>query len=343
MNLPEKAEDTFIQRYFARLATDDGAFGLHDDAASISVPDHQDLIVSTDTLVADVHFFAEDPPAKIAQKALRVNLSDIAAKGARPVGYFLNLTLPDAFMRSDEWMSEFSHGLQQDQSEFNVHLMGGDTVRCANTGVITICAYGVVPTGQMVRRNGAEAGDRLYVTGTIGDAALGLLMRKAKLHGLDTIDQDIGDAIRALDPQIKRHTEDRYLLPQPRTGISSALLAHASAAMDVSDGLVGDARTLANASSVALKIHTDQIPYSTGLEILSDESILQRICLTGGDDYEILCTVPAGQCASFEDSAVAANIAVAHIGHVKSGSGVEVIGNDGKELSFSQSSYDHFS
>ncbi len=341
MILPEKAEDTFIQRYFAPLATSPGAYGLHDDAASIIVPAGQDLVISTDTVASGVHFFAQDPAEQIAQKSLRVNLSDLASKGATPVGYFLNLTLPDKLLLSKEWMSGFVRGLLQDQQEFGVSVMGGDTVRCAEASIITICAYGTVPTGKMLRRNGANVGDQLYVSGTIGDAALGLYIREAKLKG--AVRGEIGHLLNGLGDDLKYALEQRYLRPQPRTSLAPALLAHASAAMDISDGLLGDAQTLARVSSAALEIKAEKVPSMLGADQWHDESLLQKICLTGGDDYEILCSVPEKSCAIFEEESRAAGIDVSRIGKVVAGEGVQIIGANGKVLQFDQNSYDHFS
>ena len=266
-------EFELIARHFAPLALDQGTFGLTDDAASLTPPPGCDLVLTNDALVADVHFFRHDPALAIAQKALRVNLSDLAAKGARPLGYMLGLGLPKDWTAA--WMAEFAAGLAADQMTYGIGLIGGDTVSSPDRLVLSITAIGTVPTGKRVRRGGAKPGDVLVATGTIGDAALGLQLR---LHfdlagklGLSTADQN--------------HLLERYLLPRPRVAAADAVLAHAHGGMDISDGLLGDIAKMAQASRVAIAVNADLVPLSAAAKamISADASYLDT-ALTGGDD-----------------------------------------------------------
>ena len=246
----ESGEDRLIARYFKPLATHPGAFGLLDDAAAIAPPPGCDLVLKTDGIVAGMHFFPDDPPDTVAKKALRVNLSDLAAKGARPLGFLLTLALPPEI--GDAWLAPFARGLGADAVHFACPLFGGDTDRTAGPITISIAVLGAVPHGKMVRRAGARPGDRVVVTGTIGDAALGLLMRRessvAARWGLAQDQQD--------------HLRSRYLVPEPRTAIADVLRTHASAAMDVSDGLAGDLAKLCRVSGVATEIEVTRVPLS---------------------------------------------------------------------------------
>lgn len=343
MMVSEKAEDVFIQRYFASLATGPEAFGLHDDAAQIPVPDGHSLVVSTDTLVSDVHFFDADPAKTIAQKALRVNLSDLAAKGSVPEGYFLSLAMPGERLMSPKWMSEFSSGLAADQKEFSVRLMGGDTVRTSGFSVVTICAFGFVPDGAMVKRSGAKPGDKVYVSGTIGNSAIGLLARKNSLfgkQGLSIKDQAILDA---LDAEAHLELEKSYLLPEPKVLAATIVQTFASASMDISDGLAGDAQSLANASGVGLEFFLERIPYCKfAKDHLHLDGMLQKL-LNGGDDYEILCTIPAAKCLEFEHQMNVCGAVATAVGCVIEHGGVSFLDRDNNVFAFDTASFDQLS
>lgn len=343
MILSEKAEDNFIQRYFAPLATGVEALGLHDDAAQVPVPDGYSLVVSMDTLVSDVHFFDHDPADTIARKALRVNLSDLASKGCVPHGYFLSLAMPESRLRSESWMTSFSAGLAADQDSFGVRLMGGDTVRSPNQTVISICAFGFVPDGKMVTRSGANPGDRIYVTGTIGDSAVGLLSRQASLFGKSKLtgnDQAIYELISTTSHE---QFEKRYLVPEPKMGSIAALSRFASAAMDISDGLVGDANTLANASNVGLQFRLGSIPHNNALLDHLDKHNLQGLLITGGDDYEILCTVPDPEAPAFESVMRADGLPLTYVGDVVAEHGVSFLDRENAPIDLGKTSFDHFS
>jgi thiamine-monophosphate kinase len=231
-------EDHLIAKYFCPLARHPGALGLMDDAAIFTPPEGCDLVLTKDAIVEGVHFFAEDPAGAIARKALRVNLSDLAAKGAAPAGFLLALALPESV--SPKWLQDFADSLGQDAETYGCPLLGGDTVKSPGPVMISVTAFGVLPRGRMVRRSGANGGDLVFVTGTIGDAALGLRMRK------ETAGRERWD----LDEAMRDHLASRYLLPQPRNALAEAVRTHASAAMDVSDGLAGDLEKLCRASGV---------------------------------------------------------------------------------------------
>jgi thiamine-monophosphate kinase len=323
-------EERLIERYFKPLATVAGAFGLGDDAAALTPPAGCDLVVTTDGVIAGVHFLAGDPPHSIARKALRMNLSDLVAKGATPVGFLLSIALPKDTQES--WIAAFAEGLGQDIRHYGCPLLGGDTDRTPGPLSISITAFGTVPHGAMVRRATAEPGDIIAVTGTIGDATLGVLLNR---------DADLARQWR-LSSAANEHLRQRYLLPQPRNALAEALRAHASAAMDVSDGLAGDLAKLCRASGLAAEVEVADVPLSDAARaaLSADTKLIDRI-LTGGDDYEIVLTVPVAQFGALLIAAENAGVPLAKIGQVTSGQGVRFL-REGKVLSFAQPSYSHF-
>ncbi len=321
------AEDRLIARFFMPLATHPGALALSDDAAFLKPPPGCDLVLKTDAIVGGVHFFPDDAAHTVASKALRVNLSDLAAKGARPLGFLLSVALPKE--TGEPWLADFAQGLRSDSVLFGCPLFGGDTDRTPGPITISIAMFGSVPEGTMVRRAGAQPGDRVFVSGTIGDAALGVLVRKGKSWGLS-------------DGQ-RQHLISRYLLPQPRNALAEAVRAHASASMDVSDGLVGDFAKLCRASAVAADIEVARVPLSDAARavVAADPAMLETV-LTGGDDYEIICAVPPAKADGFRHAAKAVQVPVTEIGQVKAGEGARFIAEDGKALTFRQASFSHF-
>jgi thiamine-monophosphate kinase len=321
------AEDRLIARFFQPLATHPGALGLSDDAAFLKPPPGCDLVLKTDAIVGGVHFFPEDAAHTVASKALRVNLSDLAAKGARPLGFLLTLALPKE--TSEDWLEGFSQGLRGDSVLFGCPLFGGDTDRTPGPITISIAMFGSVPEGTMVRRAGAKPGDRVFVSGTIGDAALGVILRKGK-------DWKLTDAQR-------QHLTSRYLLPQPRNALAEAVRTHASAAMDVSDGFAGDLAKLCRASGAAADVDVGRIPLSEAARaVISADPTALEAALAGGDDYEIVCTVPAAKSASFQAAAKGANVAVTEVGEIKVGDGARFLAANGKVLTFKRASFSHF-
>jgi thiamine-monophosphate kinase len=326
------SEDRLIAAFFRPLAGHPGALGLRDDAAFFTPPAGCDLVLTKDAIVSGVHFFEDDPPDLIARKALRVNLSDLAAKGAEPAGFLLALALHKII--DDAWLLNFSEGLAADAEAYGCPLFGGDTVRTGGPVMASVTAFGMLPHGSMVHRNGARPGDRVLVTGTIGDSALGLTMR--------TLPKQLTNW--RLSPAHETHLLGRYLLPQPRTGLAQAVRSHASAAMDVSDGLVGDLGKLCRESGVSAEIAVPRIPLSAAVRavIAAEHDMLNR-ALTGGDDYEILCTVAQADVPAFTAEAAAAGVPVAEIGRVVAGSAPPRFADaGGDEIEFEHGSYSHF-
>ena len=322
-------EDRLIAQYFAPLAKHPGALGLTDDAALLTPPAGSDLVLTKDAIVAGVHFFADDPADAIARKALRVNLSDLAAKGAGPAGFLLALALPETI--TEVWLKAFATGLGADAETYGCPLLGGDTVRTPGPLVVSITALGFVPKGMMVLRRGARPGDRVIVTGTIGDAALGLRLRS-----------DAAPRWR-LDATMRAHLAGRYLLPQPRTALAALIQRHASAAMDVSDGLAGDLGKLCRASGVTAEIDVATVPLSDGARTaLSAEPGLIETILSGGDDYEILCSVPMAEAEPFVMETKALGINATVIGWFVAGEGGPRFIADGTALALSRTSFSHF-
>jgi thiamine-monophosphate kinase len=323
-------EQHLIERYFKPLVSAENAFGLGDDAAVITPPAGCDLVLTTDGVIAGVHFFPEDPPGAIARKALRMNLSDLAAKGATPAGFLLSIALPPDTPES--WVASFAEGLSRDIADYACPLLGGDTDHTPGPLSASITAFGTVPHGRMVRRATAEPGDVIAVTGTIGDAALGVLLRR---------DEGLAERWR-LSRAADEHLRGRYLIPQPRNVLAQALLEHASAAMDVSDGLAGDLSKLCLASGVAAEADSAAVPLSQAAQaaLSADATLLERI-LTGGDDYEILLTLPAAKFGAFRAAGEKAGVPVTRIGQVMSGQGIRFL-RGGKILSFAHASYSHF-
>lgn len=326
------SEDDLIARFFAPLAGE-GAFALTDDAACLALAPGQRLVATTDMLVAGVHFFADDPPDAIAKKALRVNLSDLAAKGAEPLGFLLSLALPGDWTQA--WLAQFAAGLGDDAKAYGCPLLGGDTVKSPTGLTLSITALGAAPAGGMVPRMGVAEGDLIYVTGTIGDAALGLRLFRAR-H------EDAG-WIEALTPAAAAHLRGRYRLPQPRLGLQRALRIYAHAAMDVSDGLAGDLAKLLRLSGMTCDIAIGDVPLSAAArEALAKAPDLIVPILTGGDDYEILCAVAPAKAAAFEAAAATASLPVTMIGRAHRGTLPPVIRTGQGPLLLEALAYQHF-
>ncbi|MFL5092716.1 MAG: thiamine-phosphate kinase [Xanthobacteraceae bacterium] len=323
-------EDALIARYFRPLATDPGAFNLVDDAAILRSSD-EDLVVKTDAIVEGVHFFADDPPDTIARKALRVNLSDLASKGATPAGFVLTLALRSA---EDAWLAPFARGLGEDAARFGCPLLGGDTVSTPGPVMVSIAAFGRVTAGKMVHRSGAKPGDRLVVTGTIGDAMLGLAILKG------------GPAAAALadNSAASDMLVGRYRVPLPRNAIAEVIRENANAAMDVSDGLAGDLAKLCAASGVTAVIDAPSVPFSgPAAALLASGVVGIEALVSGGDDYEILCTIPENRFDAFSKAAGMAGVTVTAIGTVIAGrSAPKFLDAQGREIQMSRLSYSHF-
>jgi len=326
INTGRASEFDLIGRYFRPLATSDAARDLRDDAAVLSPPSGQSLAVTVDTVTEGVHFLPNTDPGDIARKALRVNVSDLAAMGAVPVGYTVALSLTPQV--DEAWLTGFARGLQEDQEAFGMALLGGDTTSTPGPLSLTISAFGFVPTGQAVPRSGAKPGDALIVTGTIGDAALGLLIESGQ--GPD------------LPSSLSAELSDRYLRPQPRLGLLAHLGQAAHAAIDVSDGLIADAGHIAEESGVAITMQSRSVPMSqAAVAALEAEPNLLETILTGGDDYEVLAAIDP---SSFTDAltwATSKGVRLTQIGAIETGNGVVVIDADGQPIQVTRSGYQH--
>jgi thiamine-monophosphate kinase len=324
------AEFDIIARHFAPLAGP-GGLQLLDDAALIKPPAGHELVITTDAIVAGVHFFADDPAETIAQKALGVNLSDLAAKGAEPLGFVVSLIMPKH--TDDSWIAAFAEGLGILARQSSCPLLGGDTVIADGPLALSITAFGAVPEGTMVKRGHAQAGDRLFVTGTIGDAAIGLKARLAARSGSPwPLTQD---HLAFLD--------QRYLLPRPRNAIAAALRRHAHAAMDISDGFVGDLTKMIHLAGLGADIQLDEVPQSVAARsaIRRDPALLET-ALTGGDDYEVLAAVPADSAKAFAEECLAVGVQVTEVGVVgHKVHRVRFFNRHGQEKTFTNASYVH--
>lgn len=324
-------EDGLIARYFAPLAGP-GADGLRDDAATLTPSPGCDLVLTTDAVVAGVHYFPDDPPASIARKALGVNVSDLAAKGARPRGILLTLALPDDW--TEDWLAGFSAGLRDGLADFGLDLLGGDTVRSAGPALIGVTAIGEVPAGGIVRRGTAQVGDRICVSGTIGDAALGLLLRRPDAPGwaggLGTADRDT--------------LVDRYRHPRPRIDLAPVLRRFARAAMDVSDGLAGDLTKMLKGEGRSAEIDLARVPLSpAAARALARDPSLMTPIVTGGDDYEILCAVAPETLDACLAAAASAGTPLTCIGTVTSGPAAPSFHDaDGTPRALGTGSFSHF-
>ena len=319
-------ELSIIDRYFRPLAGN-GAFGLLDDAGLIAIPSGEELVVTTDMLASDVHFLADDPPDTISRKALRVNLSDLAAKGATPVAYVLSLALtPDL---DAAWLAGFAEGLAADQRHYQVTLLGGDTIAVPERPIISITAFGHVSAGRMVHRVGGRPGDDLYVSGTIGGAAAGLALLRREAGPWSVLTEGQRDALVR-----------RYRLPEPRTALAQALAEFATGAMDVSDGLVGDCDKLCAACGCSAVIEAEAVPLSGGLAGTTDPELVARL-LTAGDDFEILATVAPENAPRFKAAAENAGVPLTRIGTLAGGEGPAKVLFEGAELGLSQRAFVH--
>ncbi|MEM6849361.1 MAG: thiamine-phosphate kinase [Pseudomonadota bacterium] len=320
-------EDELIAEVFRPLATGPGADDLGDDAATIA-PDRRELVVTCDALAAGVHFVADDPPEAIAAKALRVNLSDLAAKGAEPFGYVLALALAPGW--TVDWARRFADGLAADQSRYGIALLGGDTLRASPGGgtMITITAFGHAE--RIVRRRTASPGDIIIVTGTIGDAALGL-----KCH--------LGEAMPALSTSSKAALIKAYLRPTPPVACWRAVAAHASASMDISDGLLTDLAKLTRTADVSAAIDLAKVPFSPAVQdAIGLAPPLRDLALTGGDDYQILATVPPTKADAYIASCAALGTNAVAIGKVSAGPPAVRTFERGVETTITSGRFNHF-
>ena len=296
------------------------SLGIGDDCAVLQIPAGQQLLLSMDVLVEDVHFPGSADPGEIARRALAVNLSDLAAMGAAPLGFMLGLTLPHA---DETWLAGFSAGLKASAGEYACPLLGGNLAR--GPLQIAIQVQGTVPSGQALTRSGARVGDLVYVSGSLGTAGLGLQLVLGKLNGLEE-----GDRQTLLDA---------YYRPRPRLALGIALRGLASAALDISDGLLGDAAHLAHSSGLQVQLESGKLPLAPVMNRLLDQQLACELALTAGDDYELLFTVPAHRAGELDQVATLTGVNLSLIGKCLPGTGV-VLGDGlaGPE----QGGFDHF-
>ena len=318
-------EFALIAKLFAPLAKSAGAFGLVDDVATLSLPSGRELVAKVDAIVEGVHFFRDDPADLVAKKALRVNLSDLAAKGATPIGYLLSLSV--APWCGDDWLTRFAAGLAQDQDEFGISLLGGDTTSTPGALTLSVTALGSTETGCTIRRAGAKVGDRVFVSGTIGDGGAGLALLKGEKAALSESERDI--------------LIGRYREPQPRLALGQRLVGIATASLDVSDGLIADLGHIAEVSRVAIRIDAARIPVSAAsAKLWGHDAVLRAV--TAGDDYEIAFTAPESARNDVLRAAADSGTPVHEIGGVEAGEGVTLRDEKGAVIPIARAGFTHF-
>lgn len=323
-------EFALIRRYFAPLAAGNpAALDLTDDAALLTPAEGRQIVLTTDTVVAGVHFPEGEAAGDVAHRLLRVNLSDLAAMGGRPEGYLLNLALTPG--TDEAWLSDFTAALAADQARYGTALMGGDTVAMAGPMTLTLTAVGSVPAGRALRRGGARIGDQVYVSGTIGDGVFGLWAIQGRLPA-------------GIDPAPRQALADSFRRPEPRLALGQALAEQsiATAAIDVSDGLLADLGHICEASGVAAAVEAARVPMSRGgrAVVTADPALLAE-ALTGGDDYELLFTAPAEARDRIAALARELDLPLTPIGRIEVGAGVRAIGPDGSALPIGRAGFEH--
>ncbi len=318
-------EFEMIQSYFRPLTMNRAeAGGLKDDAAILDIPQGYELVISSDTLNEGVHFVRGESAANIAHKALRVNLSDMAAMGANPYCYQLNLAFSD--FPDEAWAKEFSAALLADNQEFGIFCSGGDTTVTEGPLLVSMTITGLVLKNNAVKRSGAKDGDLLVVSGTIGDAAIGVKVLLGLLKLADPA------------PFLKAcHT------PMPRTPISHAVSRFANAGIDISDGFIADIGHVSSASGLAARVELDKIPLSAAARgVLETKKVKIEQLLTGGDDYELALAVPHENFEAFQKEAAERGVQLSVVGVFEQGQGVRVFDGAGKVLAFDRAGWTHF-
>ncbi|WP_421865814.1 thiamine-phosphate kinase [Parvibaculum sp.] len=322
-------EFRLIEEVFAPLASGAaGAFALKDDAALYRASTGWETVLTVDAIVAGVHFLPDDPPESVARKLLRVNLSDIAAKGAVPKGYLLVTAWADD--TSFDWIKRFASGLAEDQERYGISLWGGDTVRTSGPLMLSLTAIGELPQGTLLARGGAHPGDDIYVSGTLGDAALGLEVLRAKLDDLS--------------PEDRAQLVRRYREPEPRCSLGPRLRGVASASLDISDGLFADLGHLCGQSGAGARIEMDRLPLSDAARrAVEGQPELFQLIVGGGDDYEILFAAPPEKAGQVAAAAAEASVSVTRIGEVReTDEGVKLVDRAGQPIPLKQLGYRHF-
>ncbi len=326
--MPGPPPDEFerIRRFYRPLAGP-GGLGLLDDAALIECRPGRQLVVTADAIVEGVHFLPDDPPDLVGRKLLRVNLSDLAAMGARPLHYLLTTALPPT--HGAEWLALFAAGLGEDQRRFGVDLLGGDSVSTPGPAALSLTAIGEVAAGRAIRRSGARAGDRVWVSGTIGDGFLGLAALRGGCPGLA--------------PEHRDALIGRYRLPEPRVELGPRLAGIAHAMIDVSDGLLADLGHICEASQVGAAVELARLPLSPAARLVAaaEPAIRQRLA-AGGDDYELLFTAPEAAAATISALAAQLGLPLAIVGRIEPGNGVRLVDPEGRAIPVEAAGYRHF-
>jgi thiamine-monophosphate kinase len=325
------SEGELIRTYLAPLARSfEGAFHLADDCAVYTPAPGRELVITTDAVAAGVHFFADDAPEDIAWKALAVNVSDLAAKAAVPCVYQMALSFPEA--PSHAFMQRFANGFAEAQAAFGIVLSGGDTDRRPGPMSVTITAVGEVEAGFRLTRDGARAGDAIFVTGTLGDAACGLKLRRG--------DEDAHAWAIATDA--RADLVSRYLRPRPRLEAAQLLRRFASASLDLSDGLAKDLGRLAAAAAAGAIVDRERLPLSPAVRsVLTTDPALIQAVLGGGDDYELLFTARPDVETGIAEVAREAGLRVTRIGTMRAERGLKLASATG-EKSLQPFGWDHF-
>ena len=321
-------EFDLIDRFFKPLSrAAPGAFALGNDGALLTPPEGASVVVTKDLMVAGVHYPEGEEPAVLARRLLRVNLSDLAAMGATATAYALGLALPADV--GDAWVEAFAAGLAHDQDGFGVALIGGDTVATEGPAVLSLTAFGTVEGNTCLTRPGAEAGDDIYVSGTVGDGTLGL--------------RAVQGGLAALPPEDRAALAERFRLPEPRLALGAALVGLATCAIDVSDGLVADLGHISERSGVAARVRAEAVPLSGPARraLAAGEADIADL-VTGGDDYELLFCAPSVQREAIDALGRRLGLALTRIGGIETGRGVTVSDADGQPLALARAGYRHF-
>ena len=325
-------EFELIERYFAPLSSGEpGAFELTDDAAELAITPGKHAVVTSDAIVAGIHFPVSENPGVIASRLVRVNLSDLAAMGATPRAYTLAMALPET--TTVEWIAAFAQGLADEQRLFGINLLGGDTTRSRGELMLSLTMIGEVSEGSIILRSGAGVGDNVYVSGTIGDAALGLAI--------------LEERIKAPDDNIRDFLMSRFRRPVPRVEVGQGLTGSASAAADISDGLVADLNHICRASDVSAEVELALIPLSAAAQaVVTDDQLLHVSLLTGGDDYELVFTAPANVSGRLQELAAQCGVGLTRIGRI-TGAGAQpnavlVQDTNGRSVEVGDGGFRHF-
>ncbi|MEL0105838.1 MAG: thiamine-phosphate kinase [Rhodospirillaceae bacterium] len=326
---PHFSTDEFglIAEYFAPLAKSPGALGLLDDGAILQLEPDQELVMTADMIVSGVHFLPSAQAEEIAIRLLAVNVSDLAAMGAAPIGYLLSVALTDE--QDGNWLARFSKRLERDQQNYDMVLLGGDTVSTPGPLTLNVTAFGSVPKGQALQRSHAQPGDAIYVSGTIGDSALGLMALQNQLP-------DIGEGISTA-------LIERFQNPQPRVALGQSLRGIAGGVADISDGLLADLGHICKASNTGATLFAGEIPLSAAARtVLEKAPNLIDSVLSGGDDYELIFTISGESQHQFDQLQNTSALPLTQIGEISAGSTVEVRAENGENIDVKSRGYSHF-